>query len=301
MRMKRSTLRHPLAFTLVELLVVIGIIGVLIAILLPSLSKARESAVRTACMSNLRQLGMAFRIYGTTYKDVCPIGYLKGGEKQFAYMASWDAGGPTPNGTRWQFIPVGMGQLAYARLTQTPQAFYCPKESDTQFMFDAQPPGNAGNLWHFYNDPPSPRQTGPGRMHCRLGYLARPTGAYPLDGTLVPELETAPNTWTPGYPKFSRLKNKAIAADLFMRPMDVERVHKNGINVLYANGSAQWIDRKLLEQPLPNIASFNQWSNIKITANDPDGINTAYDFTFLRVNAGGRETGLWVELDKASK
>jgi len=62
------------AFTLVELLIVIGIIAALIAILLPAVSRVREHARRTACLSNLRTLGQCMVMYANAYNGRLPNG-----------------------------------------------------------------------------------------------------------------------------------------------------------------------------------------------------------------------------------
>jgi len=81
-------------FTLVELLVVIGIIGVLVAMLLPALAKAKETANRTACANNLTQLGKALKIYATNNRSLYPSLYSRAGSDA-AKEEAWGSDNPT--------------------------------------------------------------------------------------------------------------------------------------------------------------------------------------------------------------
>ena len=295
--MRRSGLRRPRrAFTLVELLVVIGIIAVLIGILLPTLSRARESAKRTACLSNLRELGNAFRLYAAGNKDVIPIGCVgvvatpATAEKQFSYVVNWN---PVSGGTAPVPKVVQMGCLALAGLAKSPRTYYCPSETaDPLFQFNTPE-----NVWPFDKTPPDPRLTTKGFGHTRFGYNTRPMCVWDIGTPPFPYIFPCKDYASSllGFPRQAKLKNKAIVCDISIDQQTIKNRHKTGLNVLYANGSGQWVDLKAL-QNAPMAAANKHFSDI------PYGdVNTTWNDRILDETNPQAPTGIWIAMDRESR
>lgn len=114
--MKRSN-----AFTLIELLVVIAVIAVLMGILMPALSRARDQAKKTVCISQSKQLGMCMRLYAEDND-----GYLHSG----ANNGLWDNAWEDPVVVKeydWDDSYAYWG-LAYKRYANSKKIFHCPSQ-----------------------------------------------------------------------------------------------------------------------------------------------------------------------------
>lgn len=219
------------AFTLVEVLIVIGVVAVLAALLVPVFSQAREKARAITCLSNERQIGLALMLYLQDYDEKYPQ----------EYRPTTD---PAVEDFNFQLETVDFGSpfdkvLAYIsnKDTSKSQLFHCPSDPDP---YDSGLLDSAGNCR--YNTPPSPP---PGHLYSYV------VNAYYLFGATLTDINQPSQSiylserneyfCNVHYHPWSKETELPSSSKDPNNPAAIaSHRHNEGSNYAYADGHAKW-------------------------------------------------------------
>lgn len=243
----RTSLRRQ-AFTLVELLVVIGIIGVLVSLLLPSLQRARESANKTKCMSNLRSVGQAQLMYAQDNNGFVPVRYRGFGTPAVykvtstfgpaaGYVANW-ATLPSPNHANGPALLVRNGlQGNGAGYLENNDVFFCPSD-----IYRAAY-RNSVTGW----GPTSIQNVAANQTSMSYWAWYYPEKYWPASGVM----STSPVDYQNHKASVKNAAEKMYITDQYIPapPADAsvtdvyKNFHKDGMNVGYLDGHVSWVKK----------------------------------------------------------
>jgi len=220
------------AFTLIELLVVIAIIAILAGMLLPALSLAKEKGVRTRCLSNTRQFGLAALMYANDNRDTLPAHRVDG-------QWLWD-------------MPIGTADALTNAGARRP-VFYCPSVRASVKEYDLEVA-----WWDISN---SRRIIGYAWMGARLDSTGKPDAT--MAGKMLPGkqflLKTTGNTnasaaelladamLSVGAKNFVQVPS-GLTKDGRHRNPHMQGIYPGGANAFYLDGHGAWRSFKLLRE-----------------------------------------------------
>ena len=288
-RLRRS------GFTLVELLVVIGIIALLVGILMPALTKARKSAQAVQCMSNVRQLGVGFMMYVDKYKGYLPWTGNSDGNATSNPVGPWDDTAYWANS-----IPKIIGRSSYYDLQQAAakggaplakagdnNVLACPSAGFAQSANSADTVNADGSFMMYGNAPGSPPQYVPnttaGAVQPMPVYWC-----YVINSKLDNSVKNIAGTFVTasgnGFLKLTQLHRPAITVLMVEKVMQSGETtppttsaiargkttytrftarHNKGGHLLFADGHVQWFSwNELQPQNTSGLSAANAAGNL---------------------------------------
>src|SRR3954468_3019791 len=216
------------AFTLVALLVVIGIIAVLIGILLPALNSARRQAQIVACSANLRSVGQGTFVYAANNHGYLPPRFREEVPSKYTYygphltMLSLQDNSTTDS----QKLPCGLARLYTTKCISSPKALFCPNypvpsySPEVQLSISTWPFGVIGNA----------------DTNVRTSYMWMPHWKW---------LKSSGGTQVAGYLQLNKIpKDKALSMDVALLSGTISHMYRNkpSWNVLFPDGHVQSVE-----------------------------------------------------------
>ena len=231
--MKHIESHRSRAFTLIELLEVVAIIGILAAILFPVFARARENARRSSCMSNLKQMGLGMMMYVQDYDETFPAWYYNNPSTQY-----W-----------WQLIQP---------YTKSEQLFRCPSSPLAGSLTYQPQNGEYGINFLISRNPGDARIKLSTIQSASTIYMMMDAGiAYVSDSTILSP--SAASYYVPGTGDAGR-DCSALTDSNYKSDCQSGR-HFGGVNITFADGHVKWYQSQSVVQQAVDYRAHTTTNN----------------------------------------